>query len=442
VNNAWRIVAPSKTGAAAAAIVALFVSALPAQEKKKEWKDQAEYAIYEVLTKTSDPKAWLETLDKWSKQYPQSDYADIRRQTYLEAYRTLDRPREAFSAATEVLKDSPGSLVALSVIVGYVYRLSPATPEDLDTAEKAAAYILGNLDTVYSKDNRPPQMSDTEAAKAKPDLKVFAQRTIGWIYYTRKDWEKAEAELTKVLELDPKQGQVSYWLGVAILGQAKLDRQSPALYDFARAAAYDGTGAMQPGDRQQVSSYLSTVYKKYHGSEEGLSQLLSTAKSSALPPSGFTIQSKAELDKKRIEAEDAAAKANPMLALWKSIRVELTGDNGSPYFEMNMKDAALPSGANGVAKFKGKIVSMTPPARPKELTLAIENPSVADVTLKLDSALPGKMEAGQEIEFEGIARSYTREPFMVTFDAEKAKIVGWTGKNEVTKKSSVQKKKS
>ena len=26
-----------------------------------------------------------------------------------------------------------------------------------------------------------PQMSDADAAKAKPDLKVFAQRTIGWI---------------------------------------------------------------------------------------------------------------------------------------------------------------------------------------------------------------------------------------------------------------------
>ena len=84
---------------------------------------------------------------------------------------------------------------------------------------------------------------------------------------------------------------------------------------------------------------------------------------------------------------------------------------------------------------------MTPAVRPKELVLAIQNPSVADTTLKLDSALPGKMEPGEEIEFDGVAKSYTKEPFMVTFEVEKAKVVGWAGKNELTKKSTVTKKK-
>jgi hypothetical protein len=106
-----------------------------------------------------------------------------------------------------------------------------------------------------------------------------------------------------------------------------------------------------------------------------------------------------------------------------------------------MKDAALPGGVNGVTKFKGKIVSINPAARPKELLLVIENGPAADVTLKLDSALPGKMEPGEEIEFEGVAKSYTKDPFMVSFEVEKAKIAGWTGKNDAGKKSVASKKK-
>ncbi len=98
-----------------------------------------------------------------------------------------------------------------------------------------------------------------------------------------------------------------------------------------------------------------------------------------------------------------------------------------------MKDAALPGGAEGIAKFKGTLISMTPAVRPKELILGIENPSVPDVTLKLDSALPGKMEPGAQIEFAGVAKSYTKEPFMVTFAVEKSALSGWTGKNEVRK---------
>jgi len=433
------------------AALALCLAQEKPQEKKKEWKDRAEYDLYESITKSSDPKVWLDTLDKWTKQYPQSDYADVRRQMYLATYRQLNRPRDAFNAALEVLKDNPNNVVALSAIVGYVYQLVPLntqlTPQmtsDLDTAEKAASHILSNLDAVYAKENKPPEMKEEDWEKAKPEMKAFAQRTVGYIYLARKDNERAETELTKAMELDPNQGQVAFWLAGAILAQNKTkpEKQPVALYYFARAAAYDGPGSLPASGRQQVHTYLARVYKQYHGSEEGLDKLLATAKTSAMPPSDFKIKSTAELDKERIEAEEAAAKANPMLALWRNIKKELTSDNGPAYFESSMKGAALPGGVNGVAKFKGKLISMSPAVRPKELVLGIENPSVKDVTLKLDGPLPGKMDPGAELEFEGVADSYTKDPFMVTFEVEKSKLSGWTGKNETPKKRGAATKKS
>jgi hypothetical protein len=216
--------------------------------------------------------------------------------------------------------------------------------------------------------------------------------------------------------------------------------QPAALYDFARAASYSGNGSLPVNDRKQVLDYLTKVYAQYHGSAEGLDKLLAQANTSALPPSGFSIKSKADLDREKAEAEEAAARANPMLALWKSIHDELLSDGGAAYFENNMKGAALPGGVNGVAKFKGKLVSMTPPARPKELVLAMEDPSRPDVTLKLDSALPGKMEPGGEIEFDGVADSYTKDPFMVTFTVEKSHLEGWTGKNTPAKRGASSEK--
>ena len=84
-----------------------------------------------------------------------------------------------------------------------------------------------------------------------------------------------------------------------------------------------------------------------------------------------------------------------MLALWKSIKTELTGEGGAAYFENNMKDAALPGGVNGVTKFKGKLVSMTPAVRPKELVLAIENPSVGRCNVEARLRPCGKNGAGR-----------------------------------------------
>jgi tetratricopeptide (TPR) repeat protein len=427
-----------RTSAVAALMVVSLASALVAQDKKKEWKDRSEYDLYEAITKTQDANQWLSILDKWKSQYEPSDYADVRRQMYLTTYRALNKPAEAFRAAIEVLKDNPDNLVALSAITGYVYALVPLNAQptadqtlELDTAEKAAGTILGNLDTIYSKENRPPEMTDDQAAKAKPELKAFAQKTVGYIALVRKEDEKAQTELSKALEMDPTQAQVSYWLGSAVVAQNKTkpELQPAALYDFARAAAYDGPGSLPAPDRKQVMDYLNKVFVQYHGSSDGLDKLVASAKGSAFPPAGFAIRSKSEIDKERIEAEEAAARANPMLALWKSIKKELQSDGGQAYFDNSMKGAALPGGVNNVARFKGKLVGMTPPNRPKELTLAMEDPSKPDVTLKFESALPGKMQTGGDIEFEGIAESFTKDPFMVTFTAEKSKIDGWTGKN-------------
>jgi len=421
--------------AAAVVVGAALVCGLIAQEKKKaDWKDAAEYDLYKPITQTQDPKLWLDTLDKWTKQYPQSELGDVRRQLYLETYRQLGRTREAFIAAIEVVRDNPNNLFALSTIAGSIYLLTPPSTADLDIAERATTTILANLDGIYAKENRPAEMTDADAAKAKPEMRVFAQKTAGWIDWTRKDFARAEVELAKAIALDPKQAQVSYWLGDAMLEQNKTnpEKQPAALYYFARAASYEGPNSLPASDRKNLMTYLNTAYVKYHGSDEGLAMLVGSAKSFAAPPPGFQIKSAAQIEKERIEAEQMFDKTHPEKALWKDLKAALTAPSGDTYFETNMRDALVP-------RLRGKLVATSPASKPKELILAIEN-SAGDVILKLDGALPGKMEPGGEIEFEGIAKSFTKDPFMVTFETERTKLTGWTGKNEGLRKSLSSKK--
>jgi hypothetical protein len=72
---------------------------------------------------------------------------------------------------------------------------------------------------------------------------------------------------------------------------------------------------------------------------------------------------------------------------------------------------------------------MTPASRPKTVVVAVEKSGVADCTLTFEAALPGKMEPGEELEFEGVAKSFAKEPYMLTMTVEKDKLTGWTGKN-------------
>jgi hypothetical protein len=57
------------------------------------------------------------------------------------------------------------------------------------------------------------------------------------------------------------------------------------------------------------------------------------------------------------------------------------------------------------------------------------NTETADATLKFEAALPGKVEPGTELTFEGVPQSYTASPLMVVFNVDKDKLHGWTGKN-------------
>ena len=118
------------------------------------------------------------------------------------------------------------------------------------------------------------------------------------------------------------------------------------------------------------------------------------------------------------------------------------GDGSAAYWEA-MNGAGLPGDHNGVTMFKGKLVSTTPDTKPKELTIAIAG-EAADVKLVLTEPLPGKMDPGGEISFKGVAKEFSKDPYMITFEVQDAAdIEGWTGKGTVgaTKKGGPATKK-
>jgi hypothetical protein len=210
----------------------------------------------------------------------------------------------------------------------------------------------------------------------------------------------------------------------AIIAQKKPERYSDALYELARAASMTGPGALPDAAKKQADAYLVKVYVTFHGADDaGLKELRATATgATALPPSGFKIKNKNEIE---AENADKLAKDNPALAMWKTIKDNLVAPNGDMYFE-SIKGALIPGGANGVKNFTGKLVSAKPEVRPKELVLAISDATTPEVTLKFETALPGKADPGTAIGFEGIPSAFSKEPFMVTFDVEsKDKIEGW-----------------
>ncbi len=383
-------------------------------EKKKNYKDQQEYTLFDSVTKATDATKKLALLNTWKEKYPDSDFKLDRLQLFLTTYQQLGQPAKMIDTAKEILAVDPKDLQALYWITFLTPTIGNNSTDALDTAEKAANGLLAA--------EKPAAVKDEDWTKAKAQTDAAAYTTLGWVAMQRKNNDVAEQNFKKALGINPNAGQLSYWLGTVILAEKKPEKQSEALFHFARAATYDGQGALTPDGRQKIDAYLTKVYTSYHGDTSGLAEIKALAKANAMPPADFKIETAAEVAAKK---EEDLKKTNPELALWLNIKGQLLSPDGQSYFDNSMKGAAVP-------KLKGWLVSADPAVKSKKLMVSMEGKDQpANVTLKLVGAdgttpapLTGKPDTGVEIEFEGIGESFTKDPFMVTFTVEKGKITG------------------
>jgi hypothetical protein len=240
-------------------------------------------------------------------------------------------------------------------------------------------------------------------------------------YATSKDVKEcvtAESSYKAALQQNPENAFIAYQLGRALRCQqtAGPEKVVQALYEFARAAALDPTlgGTMEA---KTLNTYLEGAYNTFHGSLDGLDQLKTMAKASPLPPADLKIETaSAILARKQAEFEQS----NPQLALWMRIKGALADTNGAQYFENELKDS-------GVPPMKGTLLEGKPACKSKELLVAIPLPDqqgnpVAEITLKLDAPLAGKPETGGTIQWTGVPKAFTKDPFMLTMETEKVKV--------------------
>jgi tetratricopeptide (TPR) repeat protein len=405
-------------GGVIASALILASTAMAQQAKQPNWKDINEYNLVQEIGKEANPAKKLALLQSWKEKYPATDFAVNRLGMFLVTYQQMGKAAEMLAIAKELTTAAPDAIEGPYWITLLTVSIGNDAPDALDAGEKAANTLIAGLDKYFDPAKKPAGTTDAQLKTQRDDTEAKAHLTLGWIATKRKNFEMAEKEYARVLELEPNNAQASYFLANAILAQRKPEKQVPALFHFARAAALTGPGALPDANRKSVLEYLTKYYTQYHGSKEGLDSLMAMAKNSVMPPADLAVKTAMQVV---VEQEEEFKKSNPQLALWMGVKKALVGPEGSAYFDASLKDAALP-------KLKGKIVSMKPALKPKEIVLALSDASTPEVTLKIAEGgfLPGKAEPGTEIEFEeAVAKSFTADPFMLTAEVEKSKLSGW-----------------
>lgn len=439
-------------GAIAVAGFAQQPAAAPANQpapaaKTKAVKDQIEYDLYnKVLTDKSSAdtakspadvqtavKNELADLDTWAQKYPESDYKWDRVYLYLQASARLNppQPQKVLEYGQQLMNqdmkaifnDKNGPVTILDIlykVTTNVPALTDATPDQIALGKKAAQQLKEQAEAYFIPANKPEKTDAATWAKAKTDLLNAADQSLLALdlmpatqAMARKDCAAAEPMYLKALQDRPQSAFISYQLANSMVCLQKADPSlvPKAIYEFERAAVLDPS--------LKLNDYADKLYRTVHGSDDGLAQLKEQVKQSPLPPDGFTIESQEQI---AAEKQAALLKNNPQWALWEGIKTALTAADGEQYFTDKLKDSAVP-------QLRGVVVEGKPACRSREILVAVPDPSQqaaagtaqAEITIKLDAALAGKPEPGAEIQWEGVPTAFTKAPFMLTMESEKAK---------------------
>jgi tetratricopeptide (TPR) repeat protein len=435
-----RVAVVAAIGAIVFAGAARQVNAQGTAKPEKKYKDQGEYTVFNDVVKDVNGNNFTKAvtdLDTWTQKYPQTDFANERTYYYLRAYSGSNQPAKVLEIASQLMaKDikttySPFDALNIYALSAYSIRQMPnATPDQLAIGEKAAREGLDFVPTYFVAANKPAAASEDQWNQAKTKVEsdmraamLFVAMLPGTQAQNKKDYEAAEAAFSKALQQYPDCPQIAFALGGAQIALRKPEKAPAAIYEVARAAALDPGkwGPDAAATNKTASAYLEKVYNSYHGPDpEGLQQLKQLAVQSPFPPADFKIKTASEV---AAEKEKEFMDKNPQLALWMSIKRQLADTNGDQYYESTMKGTEI-AGQNGAKALKGTIVEGKPACRSKELLVAISDAQHAEVTLKLEAALTGKPQAGTQIQFDGAPSAFSKDPFMLTMDTEKAKVDG------------------
>jgi tetratricopeptide (TPR) repeat protein len=382
--------------------------AAPAQPQSKTIKDPNEYNAYVGAMNQQDTNAKISGLEAFLVQYPNSVMKEDALELLMGAYRQTNNMAKMQDAEQRLLQVNPNNLRALALMTYDKRAAASAGQNPQQNLADAGQYGAKGLEALKTAP-KPEGMSDADFDKQKKQMSVIFNGALGIAALQNKDYAKAQEALRAAVEGDPNDIQNVYPLGLAYLTATPPDYVN-GLFFIARAA---NLAAGSPG-QAQIEKYGKSQYTKYHGSDQGWTDVLVTTKTTPLPPADFTI-AKYVPPTPAEQAADLVKNKTPndikqmTFADW-----QLVLSAGKP--EDQEKVWSVIKGVP--LQMEGLVIAATA----TEVQIAESQDDIdqkrADIVVTMSGTIPDKLmpKVGSNLQFEGTPSSYTPSPFVMNMD--------------------------
>src|ERR1035441_9213739 len=256
-------------------------TATPAAPQKKEIKDPAEYNAYVGAVQQTDAAAKVSGLEAFLTQYPNSVMKEDSLELLMGAYRETGNQAKTLETAQKVLLANPCNIRALALLAYTKRAMAEAgqnAQQNLAEAGQSGEKGLQCLQTAIKPDGTP----DADFQKLKSQTAVIFNGAAGMSAYQAKDYAKTQQFLRASVEGDPTNLRDVYPLALAYLTPGPTEKDLDGIYFIARAA-----NLAQGDGKVKIALFGKSKYNKYHGSEEGWSDVLALTATTTLPPANF-----------------------------------------------------------------------------------------------------------------------------------------------------------
>ncbi len=376
------------------------------QSSQPQIKNPAEYNSYVNAVQQSNPAQKAQAVEAFLQTYPDSVVKEDALVQLMAAYQQAGDVPKTVDTANRILKVNPNNTVALALLSVYHLAMAPQGGNDaaqnLDLAMKFGQQGLQALPAM----TKPEGMSDADFVKLHNQRGAIFAGAVGYAALAKKDYATAQKDLREAVG-EESQPDITDVYDLA-LSDLEVKPMNPEGFWFIVKASQLAQGTGQ----QQILEYGRKKYIRYHGKEDGWTDLVNQAKASqsVMPPSGFTVAAAPPPPSPAEQAADLVKSKNPTKMDFGEWELVLSSGNQQAADTVwnAIKDKALRLGAQVIT------------ASASKMTLAGSSDDIdaktADITLTMEKPLPAKLipAVGSMMSFRGTASSYTPNPFMMT----------------------------
>lgn len=368
----------------------------PAQQQK-QIKDPAEYNAYMSAVNQTDPAAKAAALESFLQQYPNSVMKGDAMELLMTAYTQANNASKAEEAANRVLAANPNNIRALALLT-YTSRAAAERggPDAQAALQRAVDYAQRGLQAEQTA-TKPQEFSEPDWEKLKAQTATIFNGAAGFGAIQRKDYKQAQKYLQAAVDANPNNLSDVYPLALSYLEDTPMN--PTGLWYVARAVNLSQSNPA-------VARYGRSKYIKYHGGEDGWTELVAAAATSPAPPPGFSIKPAPT------PAEQAATMVQntPVnkMSFGDFVLVFTSGNQQAADTVWNeIKDKPL--------AIEGSVISATPTKLMIAATVDDIQAKKADIELTMAAPLTRLQvpKEGATIQFEGTPVTYTAQPSFI-----------------------------